>query len=63
MDLAYTPRQKAFRQEVRSWLAVVRAYHQCSELMARRLGVPELPPVAAPGSYAEDVGAVVAAVD
>ena len=23
---------------VRSWLAVVRAYHQCSDLMARRLG-------------------------
>ena len=25
-------------EAVRSWLAVVRAYHQCSELMARRLG-------------------------
>lgn len=26
-------------EAVRSWLAVVRAYHQCSELMARRLAV------------------------
>ncbi len=35
---------------------------QCLGGVVYRSGVPELPPVAAPGSYCEDVGAVVAAM-
>lgn len=45
------------------------ADHRATELVAQSLsgvvyrsGVPELPPVSAPGSYCEDVGAVVAAL-
>lgn len=33
-----TPPERAENQATRSWLAVVRAYHLCSELMAQRLG-------------------------
>ena len=37
--MATTPRPAPADDEaVRSWLAVVRAYHLCSELMAQRLG-------------------------